>query len=191
MCSLLELRRSQIAIVFRSGQPRHQPMLEAPRPSFAVLSDMPGSSLQLQNSDGFEPKEKGVLKRRSDGGCGCRRLQCAQELVGPGGTPQPEQKARPEWTGPLPTVSTVSLCPIGLSAAGLPRPGGSRLLGHYSSFATTTVTSAITSRYNLTGTLNSPSVLMGSSNWILRRSMLKFLAASPSATSFDVTEPNN
>ena len=42
----------------------------------------------------------------------------------------------------------------------------------YSSFTTCTVTSAVTSLCSRTGTLNSPSCLMGSSNWILLRSMV-------------------
>jgi hypothetical protein len=63
--------------------------------------------------------------------------------------------------------------------------------GNYASFTTLTVTSAMTSLCNLTGTLCSPRVLIGSSNWILRRSMVKLRAAKASATSFEVTEPKS
>ena len=62
----------------------------------------------------------------------------------------------------------------------------------YASFTTITVISAVTSLCSFTGTLYSPSCLMGSSNWILRRSTaVKSLAARASATSLEVTEPNN
>src|ERR1035441_2977813 len=49
----------------------------------------------------------------------------------------------------------------------------------------------MTSLWSRTGTLNSPSCLIGSSSWILRRSMVKFSASRAPAMSFDVTEPNN
>src|ERR1039457_790160 len=47
------------------------------------------------------------------------------------------------------------------------RPGGLS----YSSFTTTTVTSAVTSLCNRTGTLYSPNCLIGSPTWVFRRSV--------------------
>src|SRR5437879_4090341 len=60
-----------------------------------------------------------------------------------------------------------------------------------SSLTTWTVISVVTSRCSRTGTVNVPNCLMGSSSWILRRSMVKFCFSSASTMSLVVTEPKS
>src|SRR5437667_1361376 len=60
-----------------------------------------------------------------------------------------------------------------------------------SSLTTWTVIAAVTSRCSRTGTVNVPNCLMGSSSWILRRSMVKFCFSSASTMSLVVTEPKS
>src|SRR5579875_791090 len=61
----------------------------------------------------------------------------------------------------------------------------------YVSGSTMTVICAVTSRCSRRSTLCSPTVRIGSSNSILRRSIWNFCVSSASAISFAVTEPNN
>ena len=68
---------------------------------------------------------------------------------------------------------------------------GTTAHGYSPARTTFTVTSVVTSRWRRTVTLCSPSVRIGSSSWILRRSMVKLLASSASATSFAVTDPKS
>src|SRR5882762_4808577 len=64
------------------------------------------------------------------------------------------------------TVRRGGIILVGKYHVAWPRPS------RYSSLSTLTVISAVTSRCSRTGTLCSPSVLIGVSSWILRRSML-------------------
>src|ERR1700684_2188614 len=55
---------------------------------------------------------------------------------------------------------------------------------------TSTLRLASTSGCSLTGTVNSPSCLIGSARWILRRSTANPFSRSPRSISILVTEPN-
>src|SRR5262249_26167007 len=58
-----------------------------------------------------------------------------------------------------------------------------------SSLVTITRSDALTARWSLTGTVNSPRFLMGSSSWIFRRSKSNLWRSNSSAMSIEVTEP--